>query len=91
MIYTILSAILLWIDHHLGISLITLAFMYLLYTTITKNKALLPPLFYFLYGFGGLFIFSEMYDSNKQFVYMAELLGVIMTLGLGIHSYLHYK
>ena len=47
-------------DHYLGITFITLAFIYALYVTLKTKKALMPYMFYLLYGIGGMLIFREM-------------------------------
>lgn len=75
------------IDHHLGITLITLAFIYALYITLKTRKALMPYMFYLLYGIGGMLIFREMMDQQKHFVYFAELIGFLIAFYLAYHSY----
>lgn len=77
------------IDHHLGITFITIAFIYALYITLTTKKALMPYMFYLLYGIGGMLIFREMIDQQKHFVYYAELVGFLIAFYLAYHSYKH--
>lgn len=77
------------IDHHLGITFITMAFIYALYITLTTKKALMPYMFYLLYGIGGMLIFREMIDQQKHFVYYAELVGFLIAFYLAYHSYKH--
>ena len=77
------------IDHHLGITFITMAFIYALYITLTTKKALMPYMFYLLYGIGGMLIFREMIDQQKHFVYYAELVGFLIAFYLAYYSYKH--
>ncbi len=77
------------IDHHMGISLITLAFIYLLYQTLKNKKSLLPRYFFLLYGIGGLMIMSEMITQTKPTVVIMELLGAFIALYLFFYSYYH--
>ncbi len=83
MVYSLLDDI----DHHLGIAFITLAFIYALYITLKTKKVLMPYMFYLLYGIGGMFIFREMMDQQKHFVYFAELIGFLIAFYLAYHSY----
>lgn len=77
------------IDQHLGITFITIAFIYALYITLTTKKALMPYMFYLLYGIGGMLIFREMIDQQKPYVYYAELSGFLIAFYLAYHSYKH--
>ncbi len=77
------------IDHHLGIFLITLSFMYLLYQTLKNKKSLLPSYFFLLYGIGGLLIMSEMYTQTKPSVVLMELIGALIAIYLFFYSYYH--
>lgn len=78
-------------DHHLGISFITIAFVYALYISLKTNKALMPSMFYVLYGIGGTLIFVEMFGQQKAFVYYAELIGFLIAFYLAYHSYRRRK
>jgi hypothetical protein len=75
------------IVHHLGITFITLAFIYALYITLKTKKVLMPYMFYLLYGIGGMLIFREMIYQQKHFVYFAELIGFLIAFYLAYHSY----
>jgi len=77
------------IDHHLGITFITLAFVYALYVTQKTNNALMPYMFYLLYGIGGMLIFREMQSQQKHFIYFAELAGFSIAFYLAYHSFTH--
>ena len=75
-------------DHYLGITFITLAFIYALYVTLKTKKALMPYMFYLLYGIGGMLIFREMIDQNKPYVYYAEMTGFLIAFYLAYHSFM---
>jgi len=77
--------------HKLGISFITLAFIYILIISVINKKPLLPFWFYLLYGIGGMFIFITMLKKHKPFIYYNELIGVLITFILSIHSFIYYK
>jgi inner membrane protein involved in colicin E2 resistance len=80
-----------YIVHKLGITFITVAFIYIFIITIRKNKALLPFWFYLLYGIGGVLIFIIMLGQQKPFVYYNELIGFIIAFILAGHSFMYYK
>jgi hypothetical protein len=77
--------------HNLGILFITVAFIYLLYITVVKHSSPLPPVFCFLYGIGGVILFSEMMDEKKTFVYACELIGFIIAFFLGFQSIFYFN
>jgi hypothetical protein len=80
-----------YIVHNLGITSISVAFIYIFIITIYKKKALLPFWFYLLYGIGGLLIFIVMLRQQKSFVYYNELIGFIIAFILAGHSFMYYK
>lgn len=72
--------------HHIGISLITVSVIYLSYLTLITGKALLPSMFYLIYGLGGLSIALEMHSRDDMYVFVNEIIGVIISFSLGLHS-----
>ena len=79
------------IYHHLGISFITLAFVYIFIITILNSKAFLPFWFYLINGIGVMFIFIHMLGQQRTFVYYNEAIMLIISVILAIHSFTYYK
>jgi len=80
-----------YILHKLGITFITVAFIFIFIITIHKKKALIPFWFYLLYGIGGVMIFIVMLGQRIPFVYYNELIGFIIAFILAVHSFMYYK
>jgi hypothetical protein len=72
--------------HNLGISFITVSFIYLLYETLKSKQSLTPKYFLLLYSIGGFFLMFEMISQSKPFVFYQELVGALITLFLFFYS-----
>jgi hypothetical protein len=70
--------------HHVGLTLITLAFIFLAFYYYILNVQLsVPPSFFFLYGIGGLVLMSYMKSKDYKFVEFSEFIGSFLSLMLG--------
>lgn len=70
--------------HHLGLSLITLAFLSLGWKMLKGRKNLVPKDFAAMYGIGGLILAYHMYGEVKLFVVGMELIGAVIALSLAV-------
>ena len=70
--------------HHVGLSLITLAFLFLAIHVFLGNIIRVPKLFFILYGIGCIFLIYEMH--MKRVVAAMELLNVLCALFLSYKS-----
>lgn len=74
-----------YIEHHLGLSFIVLAFMSLFYQKFVNGKKVyLPGHFFLIYAIGCFFLSYSMWEQNSHnfIVFLEGLLGV-----LGLYFY----
>ena len=70
--------------HHMGITLITIAFVYLLGHVLSGHQIHVPPIFFYLYSAGGFLIMYEMqFGQRRQVVSLLELIGACVAAYLG--------
>jgi hypothetical protein len=72
------------IYHHLGLTLITLAFLSLGWKMLKGRKNLVPKDFAALYGVGGIILAYHMYGAAKPFVVAMEVVGAFVALSLAV-------
>jgi hypothetical protein len=74
-----------YVHHHLGLLLITAAFMYLLICYLSGCKLVVPPAFFILYSVGGYLLMHEMYAKQKRYdIYVLEYIGAAISMYLGM-------
>jgi len=74
-----------FIEHHLGLSFIVLAFLSLFYQSYVKGKKVnLPGHFFLIYSIGCFFLSYSMWQQKSSFT----IIGLEMMLGfLGLYFY----
>ena len=72
-------------EYDIGLTLITLAFVYLFYVmTYTKKSYKIPRPFLLLYGLGGLFLIFKNIGDKHIYITINEIIGAAIALILYI-------
>ena len=65
--------------HHMGLFLITVAFIFIAYYYyVLQGPLQVPSLFFFLYGFGGLILMTHMGSKDYAFVATMEFISSLL-------------
>jgi hypothetical protein len=74
------------IHYHIGLTFMTLAFIYLFYA-VTSNKIFkIPKTFLLLYGIGGLFLAIKNINDGHRYIAINEIIGCVISLLLFIRN-----
>ena len=69
--------------YHIGLTFVTLAFIYLFYAVIYSNKSYkIPKQFLLLYGIGGIFLFVKNSGDGHTYIAINEFIGSVIALSL---------
>jgi hypothetical protein len=67
------------IEYDIGLTFISLAFIYLLYTMIyKKNSFKIPKPFLLLYGIGGIFLIIKNITDDNLYITINEIIGCVI-------------
>jgi hypothetical protein len=69
-------------EYDIGLTFITLAFLYLLYSMIISKMYKIPKLFLLLYGIGGIFLIIKNVADDHIYITINELIGCIIVFTL---------
>jgi hypothetical protein len=67
--------------HYVGITIITLSFIYLLYACVV-TKTVLPKYFFLLYSIGGFILMNKFIYEKNLYVTINEFIGASIALFL---------
>ena len=71
------------IEYDLGLTFISIAFIYLLYAMIVSNKKFkIPKLFLLLYGIGGIFLIIKNIEDDDIYITINEIIGCVISFVL---------
>ena len=70
-------------SYNIGLSFMTLAFIYLFYAVLYSNKSFkIPKLFLLLYAIGGIFLILKNIGDGHTYIAINELIGCTIALVL---------
>lgn len=70
-------------EYNLGLTFITLAFLYLFYVAVyTKKTMVIPKPFLLLYGVGGLFLIVKNISDEHIYISINEIIGCLIAFFL---------
>ena len=69
------------LEYNIGLTFITLAFIYLLYSKLYSKKLIyIPKMFLILYSLGGIFlVIKNIYEKNL-YIAICEFIGVFISM-----------
>ena len=68
--------------HYVGITIITISFIYLLYASFFTKTVILPKYFFLLYSIGGFILMNKFVYEKNLYVTINEFIGASISLFL---------
>jgi len=73
--------------HYIGITIITLSFIYLLVISLYKQKVEIKKYFLLIYSIGGFILMNKFIQEKNTYVLINEFIGAAIALFLFFYSF----
>jgi hypothetical protein len=74
-------------EHYIGITIITISFIYLLVISLYKQKVEIKKYFLLIYSIGGFILMNKFIQEKNTYVLINEFIGASIALFLFLYSF----